>query len=631
MPDPAAISNDDQPLPDLSLEDFRRLGVRPFECRQTVIRLAALRSSRSLAKQQLSAPSEQGTLQLSRVMASAYRLLDPRRRDDPMQRALVGRIMPHALSVAGRTEFQNGLQKDGARVPMIETFGPDDQHQYFLSGETERQPPWTISLSEKDLVDKSPVLQRIKQSKHRSRAKHANYTWITIVAGGLLIGAVTGLATIGNRDGLAQNQPHQESSANETSQSNGEQIPETLPVVDEPELASIATDPTESPVVSVEHESRQSEPIESTSDPSPTEIPLASPPANGDSLPKQSPKIIVAPAVEIARLERSPATQPPRPEEVQQLETLSLYKVPGNVDMRAARRSMTTEIPALSESIDISSITQRLDDIEKFRNAQTVGSAEHWAATIAITQLHWLIDDMDQVIHQLAILSEPYQARFPIELSSSFVQACAMARMPETYLHLFAGGLRLADYLLVNESLQECQQVVDALSQMNQYADNAQTQQRLREYSDSIEQMERFSVATRRWDQQEDKNSITKDAGIAGRYYCLMLRQWRIGLPWLVAASDKRIARIAEQDLDAKQSEDRIATAKRWIDVSKRYDGRVSHSMRLRGIELIRESLSESTAISRLQMERRIAETEKLVPADLHAGLADRPLTRSKP
>jgi hypothetical protein len=367
MPDPAAISNDDQPPPDLSLEDFRRLGVRPFECRQTVIRLAALRSSRSLAKQQLSAPSEQGTLQLSRVMASAYRLLDPRRRDDPMQRALVGRIMPHALSVAGRTEFQNGQRNDGPRVPMIEPLGPEDPHLHFLSGETETQPAWTISLSEKDLVDKSPVLRRIKQSKHRSRARHASYAWITIVAGGLLIGVLTGLATIGDRHGLAQNQSDQKNSASETSPTKGEQVPEMPRVVDEPESVPAETDPTESPVVSVELESLQSEPMASSSGPRPTR----SSPVSGRSSPKETPTMIVAPTVEIVRPERSPATQPPPKAEVQHPETLSLYEVPGNVDVRAARRSMTTEIPALSESTGISRLQmeQRIAETEKLAPA----------------------------------------------------------------------------------------------------------------------------------------------------------------------------------------------------------------------------------------------------------------------
>ena len=61
----------------LNLEDFRRLGVRPHEYRLTVIRRAAIRSARSLAEQQLTAPTQQTGLQLSRVATSTYRLLDP--------------------------------------------------------------------------------------------------------------------------------------------------------------------------------------------------------------------------------------------------------------------------------------------------------------------------------------------------------------------------------------------------------------------------------------------------------------------------------------------------------------------------------------------------------------------------
>ena len=74
-------------------DDFRRLGVRPFECRSFVIRDASTRKAISLASQPYQ-PLPEYTLELSRIATSTYRLLDPRQRTDLTQRIIVGRSLP---------------------------------------------------------------------------------------------------------------------------------------------------------------------------------------------------------------------------------------------------------------------------------------------------------------------------------------------------------------------------------------------------------------------------------------------------------------------------------------------------------------------------------------------------------
>lgn len=91
----------------LGPDDFQRIGIQPKETRLEVIRRAASRAARSLARKQLNTPNPITEEQLSRIAVSTYRLLDPRQREDCRSRAHVGRIRPGALYRAGRTEFAN--------------------------------------------------------------------------------------------------------------------------------------------------------------------------------------------------------------------------------------------------------------------------------------------------------------------------------------------------------------------------------------------------------------------------------------------------------------------------------------------------------------------------------------------
>ena len=144
---------------DLGVEDFERLGVRPDEIRLTVIRRAAARTSRALAESQLNAPSDTAALQLSRVTTSAYRLLDPRNRNDDHQRIHVGRILPMVLMWAGETKFQN--QHSSAR--KIKQFEGEATESPTLEGIDASLPFQSGGLSEADLVeimelDSTPLL-----------------------------------------------------------------------------------------------------------------------------------------------------------------------------------------------------------------------------------------------------------------------------------------------------------------------------------------------------------------------------------------------------------------------------------------------------------------------------------------
>ncbi len=111
------------PTVGLDVEDFRRLGVRPHECRLTVIRRAAARSARALAEKQLTSPTDQVGLQLSRVATSAYRLLDPRQRTRRPSAGLCGTDLAECTEWAGQT----GFHSDSNEASPVALFGSDVQ------------------------------------------------------------------------------------------------------------------------------------------------------------------------------------------------------------------------------------------------------------------------------------------------------------------------------------------------------------------------------------------------------------------------------------------------------------------------------------------------------------------------
>ena len=144
-------------------DDFRRLGVRPFECRSLVIRDASTRKAIALASEPFQ-PLPEYTNQLSRIATSTYRLLDPRQRTDATQRIIVGRILPLAMLTADQTLFDRGPFVGGAAGP---TESEAESSRQILVGDVDNASPlplepmpviltdkhrWTSSLQSDDLL-----------------------------------------------------------------------------------------------------------------------------------------------------------------------------------------------------------------------------------------------------------------------------------------------------------------------------------------------------------------------------------------------------------------------------------------------------------------------------------------------
>ena len=148
-------------------DDFRRLGVRPFECRSLVIRDASTRKAIALASEPFQ-PLPEYTTELSRIATSTYRLLDPRQRTDATQRIIVGRILPLAMLTADQTLFERGPFVGGTAQPAE---SEAESSRQILVGDVDSGSPlplesmpviltdkhrWTSSLQSDDLLQPRP-------------------------------------------------------------------------------------------------------------------------------------------------------------------------------------------------------------------------------------------------------------------------------------------------------------------------------------------------------------------------------------------------------------------------------------------------------------------------------------------
>lgn len=84
----------------VSENDYATVGVRNLEWRLPIIRSAAHRSADAIASIQLVDPSESQEEQLTKIVLSTYRLIDPRFRGSYFQQVRVGRTLPIVLQTA---------------------------------------------------------------------------------------------------------------------------------------------------------------------------------------------------------------------------------------------------------------------------------------------------------------------------------------------------------------------------------------------------------------------------------------------------------------------------------------------------------------------------------------------------
>lgn len=636
---------------DLHDEDFRRLGVRPHECRVSVIRRAATRSARALAEQQLDAPSEQVGLQLSRVATSAYRLMDPRQRDDSGQRVHIGRIVPVTLNFPLHVTLVEAASLRSSRAPFHDNFEAEPAE----NSEPETQPDfdWAIDLVVEGKAPKPRREGTVSLRHNTVKRTRRELGWVLVAVTGLIGGSILGFAAMRNDDPVPAVQVEPEDgpeqplpsgfgsltdpaplaplvSAPEPASSSETAEPMSVARSTEPDRSVSPPEPTHAeltevsaadieagpaqPLLSnVEADKDRTDPATATGDREFLPDPFAAlpagtePPDNSEATPQQS----------------SPRAKPGTPTIATQIEPPAPKPavVPDANAVRMAREQLISLVPELAHAVTTDDVADRIAAIESIQRQLKVGSVDFWAARIEVAALAWLTEDAPQVRSRLAVLGEAYQVPVWVPLSDSFVEACDLANLPATHQHLVAEGWGIADRLLVNRSYDQCRKVLVALESSLEAVELDSHRETLEQFSLSAQQMERLAKAERRMlDPSGQLDHAKADGKILGRYYCLMLRDWNAGLPWLVESSNSRIAGVARQEVaqgNNASADQRIKLAGRWLAAASRSGGRPGNSMRLHAIDLMQQAVAMTSGLKKLEAEREIDEALEQLPAYL--------------
>ncbi|OUX51350.1 MAG: hypothetical protein CBE43_03695 [Rhodopirellula sp. TMED283] len=687
---------------DLQVEDFERLGICPDEMRLTVIRRAAIQSSRTLAESQLANPSDTAALQLSRVTVSAYRLLDPRQRADAHQRIHVGRILPTVLMWAGQTKFEN--QQTGGRKAQIAgvgtagALGTDDEHAgtpFQGGGLSESdlielmeldstpllagQPAWTQSFSDVDILGRTLFFKRWNRWKRLLLSR-----WYAIgLAIILVVLFVAALVISPDRDetavteefdsassfgsgfldsGKPQTDAYNRSVDPNVAMNQAVDIEFGLGILNEPEIE--LTDTLESdvqvatPVVSLDSIPGTIVELENpVGDRSVSNRPVpemegmnnaASPVLEKDALgflpdPFASPNGITA--LELEKSEVDPdgnATSGASLAGSEQLEmfakTPEMFAKPEEgpeaVPEMAKRIVPDSEVVADArddivalDSISMASgnaddVAQRLVALEEVKDRLRLGTPDYWAVSLLLIESAWQTKGVSDVNENLFDLQQLYTFAPAPLLVETYMAANIRSALPEIQQHLLANGLILLDQLLVADQVELAIRILGSVESLSLTLQDTEATENVMAYArvigQTIRQKERFKLLL-----SEDPDTWSRsNRGLLGRYYCFVLRRWKVGLPWLSSASDSRVASAAKNELSLPETpafEDLVALVRLWDLNAGRASGLNRQAMRLHAVFLATKALETASESQRLEFGMELREISENLPEYLRS------------
>ncbi|TWU01086.1 hypothetical protein [Stieleria varia] len=643
---PASIATDGVQIPDdedtqtvvsrgLTNADFQRLGVDPREVRHMVIRRAALETTEPLAQRYLQAPSAKLEIQLTQIATSTYRVLDPRQRTDPSQRANVGRIRPNLIDWAGRTEFalaergeelaesnREHLNDGGAASRSSDTPAASSKHSHtidfgFLKSRPLESPDtvlddgfdltgnsqWPsqhVSISTGIDLGLSSSLSRsldsgdlVRDDFRRSPIRRFRF-WLRQPA--TLLGLIAILvATSGGVLGWSLRRSSVV----------------MVPTVQSDEPIDIAL---------VEYPDAQSgrEKIKNAA---------ATPPAQVTS-PKPS-KLVSRPV-------------PGSP--------VKSGSQMGSTESTAASGDASTE-PTSSLQIDPIVLAARA-------RSQTISLAQglgHWFAsasnqvalqwneslTSLAKELQSKASEMPSAVASIAPPLDPAASDLPepnpqdvppyeelAKAARDYIAQPVTVATPVEHFQKATAGLRLHDQLICIEQFVLAQQLADQVRRHCAFSNDLDLVERIkadaavasemREMSNKVDDILQRSVT--------DEPS-SGDAAIVGRYLCLYQRNWQRGGSWIENASDVRLASLAKQDVELTQQlaaqqlkRSEIADlASKWFKISARFSGREAESIALRALHWYQLALADDTENDRanelgeVQTLRTRAEMQSLI------------------
>jgi hypothetical protein len=601
-------------------EDFRRLGIQDHEWRPSVIRQAASRSARGLARRLLKQKSPQAIDQLSQVSLTTYRLLDPRRRVDAAARAHIGRILPQTLSAADSSSFIAALSSG---TPVDFPFGPDSEPQVIsvesiemVGEDTEllvAAMKWSDKLQHDDILRSGP---RLRQWQKLSRR------WFipSVFVASMLVGGWLGLRSLDRLPSL-QNEPQPrakadaETSSNLTSPTladrNSSLVERSIDISAAEKSLSTLRQSTTEPSIGTIVTTSMTPASEVETDESAIDEPAIAKSmiraTNRDRVSSSSDEVksatIRRPSVEtdLSRPVRQPVPTPDQYDQAKKTYA-DRYGDDSPVETFAAARLRIEAAWAAQLDSDLT--------IRYLASHQSV----RWS---------WWIEPAATIHDRIKTFSGQYEIEYAEILAQSYQATLDRTRLPEVGKIVLAHLPAVVDRLSTEGRFEEVSAVLDRAHEVADLLYDVDCRSFIEDFRKVNSKNLRMKQSCVKYLISEETLPTTiddADASIYGRYCCLVLRQWDRGLPMLTEVSDDRIAGIARAELLASKfdsiphdgtsivdAESMIQIAKRWqVAAKKSRDVHESESMRLHSLDLLRSSEESASQLQKVEIARLI-------------------------
>lgn len=674
--------------------DFQRLGIRRMEFRPQVIRRAVYRAAHPLVLLHRTDPDGDVMRLLSDVLISGYRVLDPRRREDPAIRVMLGRIHPQlvdeAVSLAqlssrgGGTAF--ALRDDAVEatsVPAGESAlweiaesvvgsgdRPSPRPDTAATGLLESQaslnerfsdagqsPLWQELLSPLDLTAE-PLNRRAARGFRRHIARSS---MLSLIASTLLIASLMLVLTwrmtvrLRHWNGpppvveMAGPSPESSKLAAAGANPRGETMPQysgattpldtgELRIADTGEVVPASALELEPAIVPPAADRLVAGDDQEVLEPSRADtlaalelqgltapgLPLPVWPGRPTDRISADPIVLVPPidstptdATPLALAPTSPATPAFPANAIAPANAITPAApaglprptVPPDSQLVSARLQVERRIRAMSEDDLVGiSLHPSADQYNDFADTVVAGSSEHFVARLLAGRAAVLLGDQAAAADSINRLVDDFEitpgdavrrvARWIADDldSSSDITAWADWVQRRMRFSLSTGDLDLAD---------------DLATLLRETANRIRTndlQSVAKRWRDALAICRRYADVLERSEGKPSEQLTADEAGMVGRYYALVRRDWHQALPYLAASSTPKLTRLAGIELLSvgPVSPDEAATlADGYLGEAKKMPGWVADSYAAHVVELLRAAADHPAASATAALETR--------------------------
>ena len=305
--------------------------------------------------------------------------------------------------------------------------------------------------------------------------------------------------------------------------------------------------------------------------------------------------------------------------------------VPDSEAVADARNDIVARDAISMAAGDTDDLAQRLVALEELKDSLRLGTPEYWAVSVLLIETAWQTSGVSDVNRTLIDLQQLYQFAPASLLVETYLTANVRSALPEIQKYLLANGLVLLDQLLIADQVELAMRILDSVESLGLTLQETEATEYVTAYErvigQTMRQRERFKMLL-----SEDPGTWSRsNRGLLGRYYCLVLRRWEVGLPWLSSASDTRIASAAKSELALPKNpafEDVVMLARRWDLNAGRASGLNRDAMRLHAVFLARKAMEKASESQRLEFGMELREISETLPEHLrNTGLQLRETT----